>query len=429
MILFLASFESYYSQSGTGKYTAVNLVLVTFLLQTLLFVASNFLFIMSYRKLKNRFDHKASTHGYEEQIQVYQEKLSSLINSLQEGILILDNDGKILKWNKVAEKCLGVKFHARNNCIFDQVNDKNGAIIEMCYTLVRKSIDSGCTLKDSVRIGDNKQIYLELIASPIVSQPRVILILQDNTNAHKISELGKDFVANASHELRTPVTIIEGFAETLRDLPTVSDIMLEDMTDKIIRSCHRMNNLVKNLLMLAGLDNSTKPNLNPCDIVSLFESVSYSLLAIHPEVCIETLQNHDIVMINADVDLLEQALINLFENAVKYSKGAAHITVTIKKEGPRVTLQIEDRGIGIPQEHLDHIFDRFYRVNQDRSRKLGGTGLGLSIVHSIIEKHHGEIKVTSVEGVGTTFTIKLLSADESLCQSDIELSSSSFSSS
>ena len=200
-------------------------------------------------------------------------------------------------WNKIAEKFLDVKFHARDNFIFDQMNDKNGSIIDTCYTLVRKSIDSGCILKDSVKLGAKKSIFLDLIASPIVSQPRVVLILQDNTSDHKISELGKDFVANASHELRTPVTIIKGFAETLRDLPTVSDSMLEDMTDKIIRSCHRMNNLVKNLLILAGLDNSTKPNLKPCDIVSLFESVSYSLLAIHPDICIETLQNHDIVMI------------------------------------------------------------------------------------------------------------------------------------
>ena len=102
--------------------------------------------------------------------------------------------------------------------------------------------------------------------------------------------------------------------------------------------------------------------------------------------------------------------------------------MTIKKEGPKVTLQIEDRGIGIPEDHLNHIFDRFYRVNQDRSRKLGGTGLGLSIVHSIIEKHHGEIKVSSVEGVGTTFTITFLTSDEDAKyqnQDDLEFSPSS----
>lgn len=220
-----------------------------------------------------------------------------------------------------------------------------------------------------------------------------------------IYAVGKDFVANASHELRTPITIIKGFAETLHDLPHVSDAMLSDITDKILRSCERMDALVKNLLLLADIDHSRRFNKREGDIVALIESVSYTMIALHPDIQIETYAQADEIYFSFDPDMLEQALINLIGNAVKYSLAPVSIAITVEKGDQEVAIRIEDQGIGIKEEHLQHLFKRFYRVNQDRSRKLGGAGLGLSIVKAIVDKHHGQITVNSKEGVGSCFAM------------------------
>ena len=413
LILFLASLETFALEASIEKRMIINYELISFLLLTLFFAASNALFIVFYRKLKQQFDHHASIDAYEDQLQTYSQKFTSLLNTLQEGVLILDEDLKLVMWNKIAEMMLKVKFKSSDETLFDFVSSSNEKVIELCHTLTRKALESGCVLKDSVRLGQSKKIHLDLIASPIVNEPRVVLILQDNSSDYRILEMGKDFVANASHELRTPVTIVKGFAETIRDLPVLSETMLEDITEKIIRSCQRMNATVKNLLVLADLDNTEILAESRCDLVALIEGCSYELLTMRPEVCIETLQNQDEVWVEGEKSLLQQAVMNLFENAVKYSKGPAHIIVTIKQDGYRVTLQIEDHGMGIEEEHLNQIFDRFYRVNKDRSRKLGGTGLGLSIVHSIVEKHHGEIEVFSEKEKGTRFVLTFLSPVQS----------------
>ncbi len=232
-----------------------------------------------------------------------------------------------------------------------------------------------------------------------------VILAFELSEQKKIHQIGKDFVANASHELRTPITIIKGFAETLKDLPEISDAMLNDFTDKILRSCHRMDNLVKNLLLLADLDHSKRINPRDSDLIGLIESVSYTLVALHPDVCIETLTSHSEIMLSFDPDMLEQAILNLLENAVKYSAKPASITMVVEKKQEGVTLKIQDKGFGISEEHLPYIFQRFYRVNQDRSRKLGGAGLGLSIVQAIIEKHGATIKASSKLAEGTTFEI------------------------
>lgn len=228
---------------------------------------------------------------------------------------------------------------------------------------------------------------------------KVMLILQSKQS------LGKDFIANASHELRTPITIIRGFAETMQDLQVISEAMLEDITEKIIRNCHRMNGLVKNLLILADLDHIPESNRKACDLVQLVEVCSHAILSIHPMAQIETLMERERMEVFADPDLLELAFMNLMENGVKYSEGAARLTVKMEQKGKQMVVSFSDQGVGIPEEDVGHIFRRFYTVNKSHSRKLGGAGLGLSIVQSIVEKHEGSISVTSKLGKGTTFTL------------------------
>jgi signal transduction histidine kinase len=183
--------------------------------------------------------------------------------------------------------------------------------------------------------------------------------------------------------------------------------MLRDFTEKILRNCQRMDNLVKNLLLLADLDHSSRLKLRLCDLGVFIENVSYNLLSVHKDVVIETLMSEEFITVQMDPDLFEQAIFNLLENAVKYSPQPAQITLVVEKKESEVVLKVKDKGVGIKLEHLPYIFNRFFRVNNDRSRKLGGAGLGLSIVKSIIEKHQATLEVSSVEGEGTTFEIKL----------------------
>jgi len=181
--------------------------------------------------------------------------------------------------------------------------------------------------------------------------------------------------------------------------------MLEDFTEKIVRNCQRMDNLVKNLLTLADLDYLPTVRLQECDLVALVDNCSHTLLALHPKVSIEALQSKEVIMIPADPDLFELALMNLLENAVKYSESPACITITIEDFPEQVRLTIADKGRGIAEHDLDSIFDRFYTVDKAHSRKLGGAGLGLSIVKAIITKHDGTIHVTSRLGEGAEFCL------------------------
>ena len=231
----------------------------------------------------------------------------------------------------------------------------------------------------------------------------VILVIKDCSNQKKILEVGKEFIANASHELRTPVTIIRGFAETLKDLDEVSVGMYDSILEKIIRNCERMEVLVKNLLTLADLENSGPLVLTPCNLIDILDEASEQILSLHPEVEIEQFINSEEVYVPGEETLLLQAFLNLLKNCVKYSRKPAYIKVQVEIRDQDVYVEIKDRGVGIPEESLKRVFDRFYTVDKTHSRRLGGAGIGLSIVKIILEKHGAKIWVTSEIDVGTTF--------------------------
>lgn len=240
-------------------------------------------------------------------------------------------------------------------------------------------------------------------------------MLQDKTSLHKVIELGRDFIANASHELKTPITIIRGFAETLYDHPELSREVYREITEKIVSNCQRMDTLVKNLLTLAAVDEGLpRSRLQECDLVDLSEQAIQTILTVYPDaqITIET-KGEEPFHLMADSDLVLQAILNLLDNAVKYSKPPAQVKIHIEKEGKEIIkMRITDQGIGIPQEDLDRIFERFYAVDKSHSRSLGGSGLGLSIVERIIEKHLGKIDVQSELGKGTTFLVTLPIGDD-----------------
>jgi signal transduction histidine kinase len=220
-------------------------------------------------------------------------------------------------------------------------------------------------------------------------------------------DVGRDFVANASHELRTPITIIKGFLETMRDMPEISQDLFNEILTKMLRSCERMESLVKSLLILADLENCPKGGFEDCDLVQIVDEVSYNLISLHQQATIETYLKDEKIRIWANTDLLELALRNLLENAVKYSKGLPRIVIRLEVTETICKIRVKDEGMGIPQKDLPHLFDRFYTVDKTHSRRMGGAGLGLSIVKKIVENHKGTIKVDSKHQEWTEFVMEL----------------------
>lgn len=326
----------------------------------------------------------------------------AILENISEGVVTCDKEGRITYLNgraqgflslhnsSILSRKIGEVFATTESEIFQEI----GKLIVQMQT---------CGERVSVHL---VKFHLEVVALPAMDDRGICLIIKDLSNHQKIVEMGKEFIANASHELRTPITIIRGFAETLLDLREISEEMFESIMNKIIRNCERMQVLVKNLLTLADLD-STGVQMKECELISMVDAVCYTLLSVSPDAHIEQLHNEDQVKIWADSSLLELALFNLLKNAVKYSEGSAQIKITVIGSEETVEIQVEDRGIGMKESELQKIFERFYTVDKSHSRQMGGAGLGLSIVKTIIDQHHGKVWASSKFGIGTTFYIVL----------------------
>ncbi len=332
----------------------------------------------------------------------------AILESLGEGVMAVDAMMKIQYINFIGSKMLGIpRRQLQGHPLSEIIHRTKRPLLERCLALLQTCQEKGEIISDAMSIGDGRKAHLNLIAAPKANRRGAIIVVQDNSDHFRILEMGKDFVANASHELRTPITIIRGFAETLQDIPDITQEMLHDIVEKIVRNCQRMDTLVRNLLTLADIENLPLSNLRPCNLIALVEECRQRLNFVHPEVDVEVVSEKEEIQLLIVADLIELAISNLLENAVKYSKPPAKIRMEVHQEEDEVKITIADQGIGIPAADLEHIFDRFYTVNKAHSRKLGGAGLGLSIVKTVIDKHDGSIAVNSEVGVGTRFIITL----------------------
>lgn len=330
----------------------------------------------------------------------------AILESLGEGVIAVNEKMIVLYINFIACKMLCL---SRKQILGKSLSDaKDQILLNKCVELLRQAQKSSSIVTDSLMTREEKKTYIDLIAAPKALGTGAIIVLQDKTSHYRALEMGKDFVANASHELRTPITIIKGYSETLHDVPHLNPEQIAEITEKIERNCERMENLVTNLLTLADIENIPESRFHEIDLISLLDNCIHTILSVYPEAQIEMKKSREKIIIGADAGLLELAFINILDNAVKYSPSPAqiHVTVDVNEEEEAV-IQFQDKGKGIPPEDLDHIFDRFYRVDKTHSRKLGGAGLGLSIVKTIITKHDGTIQVSSAVDQGTTFRISL----------------------
>jgi two-component system, OmpR family, phosphate regulon sensor histidine kinase PhoR len=326
----------------------------------------------------------------------------AILQSLAEGVLAVDCEMKVSYANAMA---LG--FLDLNRDIVGAAFPKN--LHPKCFELLLRCHKEAKLFNDEIEICHHgKTLHVNIVTSPREKQGGAILVLQDKSIHYKILEMRKDFIANASHELKTPITIIRGFAETLQDNPDLDKDIIVNITEKMVSSCTRMTKIIQNLLTLADIENLPRFKLQECSLYDLANTCKDSLLSRYPGAKVEIQANQtDTFEIEADPELLEVALMNLLENAIKYSKDKREVLIAIENQPGFVKIQVKDKGIGIPEQDLEHIFGRFYTVNKAESKKLGGSGLGLSIVETIVEKHFGKVYVESRIGEGSTFTMLL----------------------
>jgi len=228
--------------------------------------------------------------------------------------------------------------------------------------------------------------------------------------ATKYEALRRDFVANASHELRTPLSLIKGYVETIKEGRKEDWDKMQEFLGIIDHNVSQLDNLVRDLLELSRLEYQKGIALNkPCNINDIIKSVLDDLepfATLKKQTIVKDIPA-DIPAIQTDADLLRKAISNLLDNAIKYTPDSGRIEISVVAEKDNINIFIKDNGIGIPDEDLARVFERFYRVDKSRSREMGGTGLGLSIVKHIVQTLKGEVSVQSKPGEGSTFTIKL----------------------
>jgi two-component system sensor histidine kinase VicK len=336
--------------------------------------------------------------------EVYQEKskIETTFNYMADGVITIDLDGKIIHANPVSKSLLNLEIK--------EEKDGNQIMKELSEELSLENIEKNAWIGDK-KIEIEGNIYNVNFAPYKNDKGKiggVIFVMQDITEQQKLENMRNEFLANVSHELKTPITTIKSYSETLLAGALEDRETTRDFIEIIDSETERMSRLVQDLLKLSRIEyNQEKWNkklINPKNVV---ENVSKKLSIRAKEKNQKLLLNIEkkINDIRFDEEGLEQILQNIIGNSIKYTKKGGSIEVSIYNEDTNVIISIKDEGIGIPKEDMKRIFERFYRVDKARSRDMGGTGLGLAIAKHIAEDHNSEIEIKSKFNVGTQVRI------------------------
>ena len=327
-------------------------------------------------------------------ITLQKEELDGILSSIQEGLVVMSKDGKIIRANKSMKKITGISD--MEGKMFWEIFLLNSPSIS---SLIKNSIETGKSMTEEVSIGDRR--FLSSITH-MKTKNEVVLVLHDITRLKKLEEFKKDLVMNVSHELRTPLTAIYGYLETLEE---EMEEEKKHYVDIIKKHTWRLINLVNDLLTLSELEKKGEIDYEDVDITRMVNQIMkfFEKKAKEKGIMLKASVPENLHM-KGDGFRLEQMLLNLVDNAIKYTE-SGEVEILVRKKKKNIEFRVRDTGMGIPPECIPRIFERFYVVNKARSRELGGTGLGLSIVKHIVELHGGEIFVESTPGKGSTFTV------------------------
>jgi two-component system, OmpR family, phosphate regulon sensor histidine kinase PhoR len=338
-------------------------------------------------------------------------QLEAVLSAMSEGVMVVESNGKVILINGALKDMFGMKGNPVGKTYWEVL--RNREVSELVESALRNRESSK---KEISLLYPTEKHYLASGIPLDSSEREAIVVMFDITEFKRLEKIKADFVANVSHELRTPLTAIKGYVETLEEGAYENPDERDHFLDIIKRHTDRLINIVSDLLVLSGIER--KDSLwgeEPKTVlgeINLKKIVSSSLEAIKSKIEEKSLRvcfniKEDLPPYRGDGFLLEQMFINLIDNAAKYTPEGGAIGIGISKPDSQFIIEVSDTGIGIPKEHLPRIFERFYRVDKTRSRKLGGTGLGLSIVKHIVIMHGGKIEVQSEVGKGSRFIITL----------------------
>ncbi|MBW4026791.1 sensor histidine kinase [Acidipila rosea] len=327
-------------------------------------------------------------------------ELATLLDSMQEGVVAVNSHGQVIWSNAVMQRMLPVGVRERRPLV-ETVRDPE---VLACVEGALRDHQLRSGKATSLAQG---RVY-EINAAPTPGGGAVV-VLHDLTGVERAEKMRRDFIANVSHELRTPLTSISGYVETLLDSENDVSDQAREFLSIILRNAARMNRLTEDLLALASVESGDyKVKLQVVPASALIEDALDSFAGMAADNGIELRKEETTdTSVMADPDATHQVFGNLIENAMKYGKAGRRVSIGARDLEGEVEFYVRDYGAGIPSEHLDRIFERFYRVDKARSRESGGTGLGLAIAKHIVLAHHGEIRVESELGAGAVFFFTL----------------------
>jgi len=335
----------------------------------------------------------------------------AVLTSMIEGVIAIDTDQVILRINSAAAHLFDIDLDNATGRHIGEVTRK----VDL-HRFVEQTLTSSDPIEAELTLlHQGEERYLQAHGTPLrgASGQKIgaLVVVHDVTRLRRLENLRRDFVANVSHELKTPITAIKGAVETLLDGATNDPQDSRQFLGIAGRQVDRLNAIIEDLLALSRLERDaetagidcTQENLRP-----IFASAlqACATIAKTKEVQVRLFCSEELTA-RVNAPLLEQAIINLVDNAIKYSNAKSVVTVEGWQDDEQLKIKVQDRGQGIPEEHLPRLFERFYRVDAARSRAVGGTGLGLAIVKHIVQAHNGEVVVHSTLGEGTVFTISL----------------------
>lgn len=338
----------------------------------------------------------------------WRSRVVAALDSTHLGVVVAAADGEVHR-NAAATHFLGVR-------------SSDALVDEIVGQLLRRAL-AGEPQRRTLELFGPPRRVVAVTATPFTDAAgsvAALAVVEDVTDKRRLEAARTDFVANISHELKTPVGALALLAETLAD--EEDQAVARRLHERMVAEAHRVGRIIDDLLELSRIE--TGPEVR-AELVPVSVLVAEAVERVRPTaelrgITITVAEPNRRLGVQGDRTQLASALGNLVENAVKYSDEGGEVTVTASTDGRSVELCVEDRGIGIPARDLDRIFERFYRVDRGRSRETGGTGLGLAIVRHVVQNHDGAVFVRSQEGVGSTFTLRLPAGPGPVAMSDAE---------
>ncbi|MCU1805327.1 cell wall metabolism sensor histidine kinase WalK [Cytobacillus firmus] len=342
--------------------------------------------------------------------EMQQDRLGALIENMGSGLILIDSRGYINLVNRPYKEVFNVNPSEYLYKLYYEVIEHKGIteVVEEIFMTEQK-------VKKQLIIPVNiERRYFEVYGVPIIGTndewKGILLVFHDITELKKLEQMRKDFVANVSHELKTPITSIKGFSETLLDGAMENKQTLNDFLNIILKESDRLQSLIQELLDLSKIEKQGfSLSIQQLDLADVLEDVVAIMKgkAAEKEIVLEYKREDKPVYIEGDVHRLKQVFINIISNAISYTPNQGVVYISSANSDRTVLTEIRDTGIGIEAGEIPRIFERFYRVDKARSRNSGGTGLGLAIVKHLVEAHKGTISVKSEVGKGTAFIIEL----------------------